>query len=252
MTNKSAADPGERPPGRGRLATQIVIDHLEGVIFGGVLEAGDSLPSETELSGELGVSRLTVREAIRSLQARGLIEVSHGRRPAISPPNAAPLQDFFSAAVRRDARGLFELLEVRLAVEVHTAQLAAQNATRADIVALGAAVQAMRDSKGDEREFNTADIHFHAAVAAASGNRTLSLLVEGMERPLHTSRMQSIRGYRSKAHDIDELVAVHEDIYQHIAARDAKKAAASMRKHLVGTRNDLRAAFALQNGSERL
>lgn len=231
-------------PSRPGTATATVVAHLEDVIFGGEHEAGDALPSENELSTELGVSRLTVREAIRTLQARGLVEVSHGRRPVVAHPNAAPLHDFFSSAVRRDARGLLELLDVRLAVEVHTAELAARHATRADIVGLEAALDAMRDATDDETAFNLADIRFHAAIAAASGNRMLSLLVEGMEEPLQAGRTHSLRGYLSEDNDLRELVGPHERIYEAIAARDATEAAACMRRHLVGTRNDLRRSFA--------
>lgn len=235
---------------RAGTATDVVVGHLEEMIFSGEREAGDSLPSESELSAALGVSRLTVREAVRSLLARGLIEVSHGKRPVVAHPNAAPLHDFFSASVRRDARGLLELLEVRLAVEVHTAQLAARHATRSDIAALEAALDAMRDAIDDQVAFNAADVRFHAGIAAASGNRMLSLLVEGMEEPLHTSRMQSIRGYLAKEEDLAALITPHERVFERIAARDAEGAASSMRKHLIGTRKDLRAAFALQTPSE--
>lgn len=234
-----------RPRRRAGAVTDTVVEHLEELIFSGTCEAGDSLPSESELSAELGVSRLTVREAVRALQARGLIEVSHGRRPVVAHPNAAPLHDFFSSSVRRDARGLLELLEVRLAIEVHIAELAARNATRSDILALEAALDAMRAATTDEAAFNAADVRFHASIAAASGNRMLSLLVEGMEAPLHTSRMQSIRGYRTHESALEPLVEPHSRIFERIAARDADGASAAMRRHLIGTRNDLRKAFAL-------
>ena len=230
-----------RRPG---LATEVVVAHLERIIFSGDVEPGDSLPSEAELSAQLGVSRLTVREGVRSLLARGLIQVAHGRRPVVAYPNAAPLHDFFSAAVRRDSRGLLELLEVRLAIEVHTAELAARNATRADIAGLQAALDSMRSSLTDETAFNDADVRFHAAIAAASGNRMLSFVVEGMETALQSSRMYSIQGYRSRAQNLSPLIELHQDIFDRIAERDPEGAAASMRKHLIGTRNDLRAAFA--------
>ena len=184
---------------------------------------------------------------MRSLLARGLIDVAHGRRPVVAHPNAAPLHDFFSASVRRDSRALLELVEVRLAVEVHTAQLAARHATRADLAALQAALDAMHASGGDEDAFNAADMRFHAAIAAASGNRMLSFLVEGMEGSLHSSQMHSIRGYLSRDPDLGPLIGLHQEVYDRIADRNAEGAAASMRKHLIGTRNDLRAAFALQN-----
>lgn len=221
-----------------------VSEHVERLLFSGALEPGDTLPSESELAATLGLSRLTVREGLRTLQARGLIEIHHGRRPVMAHANARPLRDFFSASVRRDARGLMELLEVRLAVEVHATQLAATHATKSELDALEMALDLMRRSAEDAESFNDADVRFHAAVASASGNRTLSLLVEGMDEPLHASRLSSLRGYRRRSASMDRLIAQHQEIYDRIAARDGRGAAAAMRKHLVETRNDLRAAFA--------
>ncbi|WP_159499794.1 FadR/GntR family transcriptional regulator [Microbacterium sp. 18062] len=236
-TNESAATTAT--------ATTTVVEHVEHLVFGGDLEPGDTLPSESELAATLGVSRLTVREAFRSLQARGLVEISHGRRPVVAHPNALPLGDFFSASVRRDARGLLELLEVRLAVEVHATQLAATHATSSDLNMLAMVLDLMRRSVEDEQAFNDADVRFHAAVGAASGNRMLGFLIEGMDEPLHHSRLNSIRGYQRKNHSLQSLVDQHEEIYRRIAAHDGRGAATAMRKHLQQTRNDLRTAFAI-------
>lgn len=240
----------DAPTGRANQAAgslaDVVVRHLERIIFSGEVEPGDSLPSESELSAHLGVSRLTVREGIRTLQARALLEVSHGRRPIVAYPNAAPLRDFFSASVRRDQRALLELLEVRLAIEVHTAELAARHATKADIAALEAALEAMQQDVGDEYAFNAADVRFHAVIAAASGNRMLSFIVEGMEEPLHTSRLASIEGFRAQSADLAALARSHQDIHERIAQRDSTGAGESMRRHLISTRKDLRTAFALQ------
>ncbi|MFT4030276.1 MAG: FadR/GntR family transcriptional regulator [Protaetiibacter sp.] len=232
------------PRREGIAATDAVTQHVEKLLFGGQLEPGDSLPSEAELATTLHLSRLTVREGLRTLQARGLIEISHGRRPVVAHANARPLRDFFSASVRRDARGLMELLEVRLAIEVHATQLAATHATRADLDALAMSLDLMRRSIDDEVAFNDADVRFHAAVASASGNRTLSFLVEGMDEPLHASRLSSIRGYRQRADSMESLIEQHQEIHDRIGAHDARGAATAMRKHLVQTRNDLRVAFA--------
>src|SRR6266576_3616200 len=85
-----------------------VIERLEGLIFGG-LEAGEALPSEGKLAEALGVSRLTVREATRKLEARGLLEIRQGRRPIVAAPNGTLVGEFFKIAVRRDTRALLEL-----------------------------------------------------------------------------------------------------------------------------------------------
>ena len=104
--------------------TDAIVRRLEDLVLG-ELEPGAELPSEPELAAQFQVSRLTVREAVRSLQARGLVETRHGRRAVVAHPNAAPIGGFFTAAVRRDPRQLLDLLEVRRALEVHIASLAA-------------------------------------------------------------------------------------------------------------------------------
>lgn len=227
----------------GRTASDAVVAHLEHLILDGAHQPGDSLPSESELAAELQVSRLTVREGVRSLAARGLVEVSHGRRPVVAAPNASQLRDFFSSTVRRDARGLLELLEVRLAIEVHAAELAARNASDAQIDSLEAALQAMAAAPDDDT-FTAADLRFHHDITEASGNRMISLLVEGMVDPLKTARLQSLRGYLQGAPDVTGLIEEHRVILERIAAHDPAGAAQAMRKHLATTRRDLLRAFA--------
>lgn len=217
--------------------------HLENLIFDRTYDAGDSLPSESELAAQLEVSRLTVREGVRSLAARGLVEVSHGRRPVVAAPNATLLRDFFSSSVRRDTGGLLELLEVRQAIEVHAAELAARNATQPQLDSLEAALEAM-SAAADDDAFTAADMRFHHGITEASGNRMISLLVEGMVDPLKAGRLQSLRGYLKGSPDLSDLIAEHRLVLERITARDAAGAARAMRKHLATTRRDLLRAFA--------
>jgi GntR family transcriptional repressor for pyruvate dehydrogenase complex len=228
-------------------AVHRVIAGLEQRVLGEA-EPGEQLPSESALAAEFGVSRLTVREAVKALQARGLVEIRRGRRPTVAYPNARPVGDFFAAAIRRDPRQLLDLLEVRRALEVHIADLAARNAGRADLVAVQGALDAMRavaaSSPLDVEVVNTADVAFHESVAAACGNRLLSFLMEAMERPLHASRMQSLHGHLARGGTVGDVIDQHAAILERIAARDPQGAADAMREHLAQTAKDLRAAFA--------
>ncbi len=227
-------------------ASATVVDHLEGLIFDGNIAPGESLPSESQLVTLLGVSRLTVREGVRMLQARGVINVAHGRRPTVAFPSAQPLREFFSSAVRRDVRGMLDLVEVRIAIEVHAAELAALNATRSDLAALDSALGAMRSSAGDgvdESDFNDADVRFHAAVASASGNRMIDFLVESMEEPLQYGRAASVHGHRARSGSLNDLLDIHTHILEAIRRRAPQEAARLMRAHLDETRVDINAAF---------
>lgn len=231
--------------------TEGAVQHVEHLIFNGTLLPGDALPSEADLALDAGVSRLTMREGIKSLQARGLLTVVHGRRSSVSATNSRPLQDFFATYVRRDASGVLELLDVRLAIEVRAAEMAAARVSPEDLEAMSAALEVMIDAArgGDVRgarvgDFNDADVRFHAAVARGSGNRVLSLLVEGMEEPLRQTRSLCIRGYHDTPGE-SSLLEQHQSIYERIAAGDEAGAARAMREHLVHTGDYVRAAEAI-------
>jgi GntR family transcriptional repressor for pyruvate dehydrogenase complex len=246
------AGTGDEPTARDQGSlTEQVVRRIEQLVLSD-LEPGAELPSESDLGTELGVSRLTVREAIKGLQARGLVEIRRGRRPTVAYPNARPIGDFFAAAIRRDPRQLLDLLEVRRALEVDIASLAAQRASRAEIAAAQSALDAMRQmaDDGDENAIHEADIRFHESLAAASGNQLLNFLIEAMEGPLHASRLQSLRGHLTRGGSVADVIDQHAAILDRVRAHDAVGAAAAMRDHLAQTARDLRAAFALMDARE--
>lgn len=240
MTIESATSPSASD--RAVPATQLVVHHIEHLIFDAGLQPGAELPSESELATELGLSRLTIREGIRTLVAHGLLEVRQGRRPVVAHATAEPLRAFFTASVRRDPRGLMDLLDVRMAIEVSASGLAAQNATNTDLESLKRAIESMRQSHDDAAAFNDADVHFHAIIASASGNRIFDLIIESLDEPLHVSRLETMRVYLSHQRPLDELIGQHERIFHAIAARDAASARIAMQQHLTRTREDLREA----------
>jgi GntR family transcriptional repressor for pyruvate dehydrogenase complex len=230
------------PSGAG--VTETVVQRLEDLVLG-ELEPGAELPSESDLAAQFEVSRLTVREATRSLQARGLVETRHGRRAVVAHPNAAPIGQFFTAAVRRDPRQLLDLLEVRRALEVHIASLAAAQAGRTAVAAMELAMAAMREAADDPMALHETDIGFHASLAAGAGNQMLSFLIEAMEEPLRASRMRSMRGHLARGGTVEDVIEQHARILDRVKAHDAKGAATAMLAHLEQTARDLRAAFTL-------
>jgi len=247
MTDKSPPVEGVEPLGRTSVLGS-VIERLEGLIFNG-FEPGATLPSEGKLAEELGVSRLTVREATRTLEARGLLEIRQGRRPTVAAPNSALVGDFFQIAIRRDPRALLDLLDVRRALEVHIATLAAKRAGRGEIADMEMSIAAMRAAE-DSEAFHTADVRFHENLAAASGNRLLVFLIEAFAEPLRESRLRSFAGHEARGGGIDDVIEQHQTILDAVKARDPKHAAQSMRSHLEQTEQDLRALL-LDTGNEQ-
>jgi GntR family transcriptional regulator, transcriptional repressor for pyruvate dehydrogenase complex len=242
---KGAADRGATPDPSASV-TDLVVQRLEDLVLA-ELDPGAELPSEPDLAAEFGVSRLTVREAVRSLQARGLVETRHGRRAVVAHPSAEPIGGFFTAAVRRDPRRLMDLLEVRRALEVHIASLAAAQAGRSAVAAMELTLEGMRDAGDDLLAFHQSDVGFHASVAAGAGNQLLSFLIEAMEEPLRASRLRSLQGHLARGGTVQDVIEQHARILERVKARDAKGAAAAMLAHLDQTARDLRAALALTN-----
>jgi len=238
MADKSLALDQLEPVDRTSVV-ESVIEQLEALIFGG-FEPGKTLPSEGKLAEALGVSRLTVREATRTLEARGLLEIRQGRRPTVSAPNGGLVGDFFKIAVRRDPRALLDLIEVRRALEVHIATLAARRATNGDVADMEMSIAAMRTGGDESEAFHAADVRFHENLASASGNRLLVFLIEAFAEPLRESRLRSFAGHRARGGGIEDVIQQHQTILDAVKARSPKAAAEAMRYHLEQTERDLR------------
>jgi DNA-binding FadR family transcriptional regulator len=238
MTDKSLSLEHVEPVGSGSVLAS-VIEQLEGLIFDS-FEPGDALPAEGKLAEALGVSRLTVREATRSLEARGLLEIRQGRRPRVASPNGALVGDFFKSAVRRDPRALLDLLDVRRALEVDIAVLAAKRATKSDVADMEMSINAMRAGGDRSDTFHTADVRFHENLAAASGNHLLVFLIEAFAEPLRESRLRSFAGHRARGGEVEDVIQQHQAILDAVKAHNPKAAAQAMRDHLQQTEQDLR------------
>jgi GntR family transcriptional regulator, transcriptional repressor for pyruvate dehydrogenase complex len=226
----------------GLTATEAAIQELERLALE-EFEPGEFLPAEGTLATRLGISRLTVREATRALAARGYLDLHKGRRPKVLAPTGALVGDFFKASVRRDPGALLELLEVRRALEVHIASLAAARASRSALTAMTDAIEQMARDPDDEDAFHDGDMRFHEALAAATGNAMLTQLIEQLAEPLLLSRRRSYAGHKRSGEGLAGVIEDHRAILRAVDAHDAAAAATAMRHHLTATERDLRAAL---------
>ncbi|HEY5081623.1 MAG TPA: FadR/GntR family transcriptional regulator [Bauldia sp.] len=243
-----------RPAGSPRSSPLPAVDRvvagLTEMVFG-ELTPGAQLPSEADLATAYSVSRLTVREAVKVLAGRGLLELARGRRAVVREPDGSTFGDFLGAVMKHDPKGLFDLIEVRQALEIHSAQLSAKRKNRAGIAAIEAALQGMRETAAEmghrwdsatEDRFHEYDVGFHEALALSSGNRLLAYLLEAMAAPLRASFHLSMQGHQLRARTPDETIAAHERIFECVKAGDGRGAAQAMRLHLRESERDIRAA----------
>jgi DNA-binding FadR family transcriptional regulator len=199
---------------------------------------GELLPREVDLSEQFGVSRGVARETIRAMEERGLVDVKHGKGATV---NAADRWSAFDpdvlAVLLEGPEGneiLAQYLECRRILEVEAAGLAAQRASRAELRDAAAALARMErwadesPSRRGEELFHEADLAFHGALIAATGNRALGGLVERLHGALMIARHALARpGFR-----VERALPAHRRIYDAVAAREPEEARAAMREHL--------------------
>src|SRR5689334_8474193 len=116
------------------------------------LSPGVQLPSEADLASTFAVSRLTIREAVKVLSGRGLLGLARGRRATVREPDGAAFGDFLATAMKRDAKGLFDLIEVRQGLEIQSAMLSAGRINRAGIAAIETTLAGMRAAAAEMGE----------------------------------------------------------------------------------------------------
>lgn len=221
-----------------------VAQRLLSEILDGSYSAGSSLPSEVELAERFGVSRVVIREAIRRLEGRGLVEASQGKRPLVIGLTASMPSEFFGMVLRSDNRAILEVVEVRQTLEVANARLAATRATEDDFRAMREAIDGMRVNRNHPELYDAADVAFHERLAAASGNRFHRLLIEALGGLLRASREESRRGHVLRGLAAAQSIEAHQLILDALVQRDPKRAAREMEDHLNTALGDLKAAQA--------
>jgi GntR family transcriptional repressor for pyruvate dehydrogenase complex len=218
-----------RPP---RLTDHLVRE-LERRIGGGAF-AGGRLPTEKQLCLEYRVSRAVVREAVARLQADGYVETRQGAGAFVAArPGLRSFRLPDDGGLDRSA--LQHVLELRLAVEVAAAGLAARRRRPRDLGAMREALAAMAEAVRARRDGAQADDRFHAAVAAATHNPQLTRLVEFLRFQFWRTRRPtwSARGHAGGQPAIAQRE--HEQLYAAIAAGDARAARAAARGHLLSS-----------------
>lgn len=195
------------------------------------LVPGALLPSEAQLAGQFGVSRPVLREAMRLLEANGVVTVVNGRGAMVKPLGAEMLAAFFQRAARDRRDAIREVLEVRKGIEVECAALAAERRTLEQLEELNTLISRMRDSIDEMSVFNQSDLKLHLLIAQASGNRLFVLLVESLRGVIEESftRRPSARATRTR---VVTTQASHERIIAAIDAGDSAAAGAAMAEHI--------------------
>ncbi len=214
---------------RQTLAEQAVAS-LTAYIYEQELKPGDVLPSETKLAELLGVSRPVVREALKIMAGQHIVEIENGVGAVVQPLDSRPLDLYFHHALKLETHSLVELAEIREALEVKSAALAAIHRAEGDLQQLHETIANMRNSLTDFETYAHHDVAFHLHIARASGNGILYNLIEAIRDAIQHSVLVGLQ-QRSTFQALEQAHKYHESILSAIEAEDSIEAAHAMREH---------------------
>ncbi len=215
-----------------RLYEQIV-DQIERRILAGDLKIGDQLPAERELAEQFAVSRTAVREAIKALREKGLVEIRLGRGTFVTSGAAGAVRRSLGLLLKTE-NGFVNLEEVREILEPEIAALAATRISEEYITAMTEAVETMDTALDNVEIFVEADLDFHLALAEATQNPIIPSLMDSI--------IDLLREQRKRTGNVEGGLARgqyhHKKILEAVIQRDPQAARKAMQDHLQQVRED--------------
>jgi GntR family transcriptional repressor for pyruvate dehydrogenase complex len=207
-----------------------IAEQIEKRVLDGELKSGDRLPTERDLAEQFHASRTAVREAMKILAQKGLIEMRPGRGTIVIDGVHEAMQNSIGLAMKLklgEVGGSDNLVEVREILETEIAALAAARASEKEIAAMREAILVMDASLSDADTFISADNRFHEALAQATQNTLILILLKSIVNPLSEQRKHvfAVEGgpQREQTH--------HKYILESVVKRDPEAARAAMRAH---------------------
>ncbi|WP_417660904.1 transcriptional regulator GlcC [Pseudomonas sp.] len=228
-----------------RQVCDVVAERIERLIVDGVLKVGQPLPSERRLCEKLGISRSALREGLKVLRGRGIIDTAQGRDSRVAQltgtRDASPLMHLFSS----QPRTLFDLLEVRGLLEAESARLAALRGTDADFVLLTRRYEEMLAAHSDTREIDAReharlDHAFHIAICEASHNPVLLHTLQSLTDLMLNSVFASVNNLYHRPLQKRQIDRQHSRLYHAVIERLPEQAQRAAREHIHSIRDNLK------------
>ncbi|SHI77651.1 FadR/GntR family transcriptional regulator [Desulfosporosinus lacus] len=218
--------------------SQEVLKQINNLIIEEKLRPGDRLMGEREMAGELGVSRTTLREALRTMEFLGWVEIKPGGGTFIRNAQLNDVISPLALALSVEPTRIDELWETRITLEVECAGLAASRASEEDLQIISHALRDMKSSLEDLDAYAKADMRFHFLITQASQNSMMNRLLQTFV--VHILELIKKAGPLRFSHDIGGLCTIQEhiSIYDAIVSHNAEQSKILMRKHLESSRSE--------------
>lgn len=200
---------------------------IQDYIIDGELEPGTFLPSESDMVKQIGVSKFSVREALRVTQSQGLIEISQGRRTRVAGISVKPAAGIMNLQMKRSKTLLLELTEARRSLEISIVELASLRRTDEQVDAMAKTIADMKTHKEDLDFCVNKDIEFHEIMVKATKNRVFEMIHETLVEMLKDSRKETLR-----ISGAQKPIVEHQAILEAIREKAPEKAVQLMNTHL--------------------
>ena len=218
--------PKFKPIKQEKISTKIV-EQIKSLIKEGDLKPGDALPPERELVKLFNVSRASLREALNSLTGMGFLEMSQKQRTVVKSLASGRMTEPLHLLIKDDLQTVFELIEVRKAIETWNAYHAAKRAGDDDIARLEKSLESMRNRLNERLSVVKDDADFHLAMAEATHNKIQTHLMFS----IYDLLKESLGGYYESI-DMQDIFNQHSKVVEAIKNRDPDLASRRMREHL--------------------
>ncbi len=215
-----------------------IVDQIRNLISQGKLKPGDRLLPERELIREFDVSRPSLREALNSLMTMGFLEVK-GKRTFVKSVASESMQNPLSLIIKADTQKIFDLIEVRKAIETWGAYHAAQRATEEDINQLKNIIEEMKKAFESGRSWEKQDADFHLGIAQATHNTIQTHVMSTIYDLLRESMARVLKSDRSR---VKKLLDQHHKIFNAIKNHSPDKAREKTLEHLNYVESEVKAS----------
>lgn len=230
---EASAGPLFSPVNVGRVS-QVIVDQIKLLVRNGRLKPGDRLPSERELCQHFGVSRVTIREALRVLEAGGLVEIRVGARGGafLSTPSAERLGEGLADLLTLAPVTAAQVTEARMVFELGIIPMVVERATEEDVAALLTMVEQAQEALRSDTYAMSMSAAFHIRMASCTHNPAVEMLVQSFHGPLLMSLQEArvaapLMGHRGTEEHLELALAIQR--------RDTEGALSVMREHLQRT-----------------
>jgi GntR family transcriptional repressor for pyruvate dehydrogenase complex len=220
--------------------SELIVLQIKKAILNGAMRPGDRLPSERQLVERFQASRISIREALKSLETCGLLKIKPGSGVFVSEVNSKSISDSFSSILRMQKISINELTEARVILEPYIAKLATEKITAEDLRKLEQNVQKASTLVGSNTPSPEENIEFHALIAASTQNQVITLTLKTLLDVVKEMTLEITDHLQKRAKISRQAVAYHKKIVKALREKNSQRVYELMLKHIIEIQGGLK------------